>query len=271
MLQEMVKKSFQKTMMKSIKIILGVMQKRRGGGYMIIGIVDDDINDQFYLKKIIQDWILQEKIDIDIQCFQTGEAFLESYKKYQFTLVFMDIYMDEMSGIDVVKEIRKKDNDLLFVFLTTSKEHIFEATPLHIFDYIQKPYTQDRVIYVLNEMKKCKPYLNRYIEFDCGKQHVFLRLSDIMYLYANNNLTVFKTRQNEEHYRVPFSKVIEMIDDDRFLFCIRGIMVNMDYILKQEEDYFLMNDLKKVYIRRNEKKEIIKEYEDYQFKKLDSL
>lgn len=235
---------------------------------MIIGIVDDNKKDQQYLQEIIQSWSTQENIILDIQCFDNGEEFLKNYQNNKYILVFMDIYMN---GIDVVKTIRKDDQDLLFVFLTTSQEHIFEATPLHIFDYIQKPYSQERLIYVLNEMKKYISFSNKSMEFDCGKQHIVLNLSDIMYIHADNNFTIFKMNHSKEKYRIPFSKVVEMIHDERFVFCIRGVMINMDYILKQEDNYFVMMDEEKIYIRRNEKKEIIQNYENYQFKKLDNL
>lgn len=238
---------------------------------MIIGIVEDHKDEQIFLQQMIESWTKQEGMNIDIQCFDSGEEFVEAYQKDKYCLVFMDIYMHEMSGIDVVKMIRKDDQDLLFVFLTTSQEHIFEATPLHIFDYIQKPYSQERLIYVLNEMKKCLPYLDKSIEFDCGKQHVVLRLSHIMYIHADNNFTIFKMKHNKEKYRIPFSRIVDMIDDERFVFCIRGIMINMEYILKQEDNYFVMEDMERIYIRRNERKEIIQKYENYQFKKLDSL
>lgn len=238
---------------------------------MIIGIVDDNQNDQLHLQNILQTYLKEKKIDIDIVCFDNGQDFLNNYIKHQYILVFMDIYMDDLNGIDVVKNIRENDPDLLVVFLTTSKEHIFEAASLHIFDYIQKPYQQDRIYHILKELEKYIPHFHNSIEFDCGKQHVCLLLSDIMYIYANNNFTVFKMKEHEEKYRIPFSKIIDMINDERFIFCIRGIMINIDYILKQEKDYFVMNDNKKVYIRRNAKKDIIKTYENYLFQKLENL
>lgn len=237
---------------------------------MKIGIVDDNQTDQDYLKEIIENWTIAENTSLDIQCFKNGQDFLQAYEKNKFILVFMDIYMEEMTGIDVVREVRKNDEKLLFVFLTTSKEHIFEATPLHIFDYIPKPYSKQRLIYVLNEMKKYIPNLDKTIEFNSGKQHIILNIADIMYFLANNNFTVFKMKDTEEKYRIPFSKITEMVDE-RFLLCIRGSMINMDYILKQKDDYFIMADHYKIFIRRNNRKDIIKTYENYQFKQLDKL
>lgn len=238
---------------------------------MIIGIVDDNKYDQRYLIDTIEEWCQHKDITFDIQCFNNGEEFLKEYEKDKFKLVFMDIYMNKINGIEVVNKIRQTDSRLLFVFLTTSKEHVFEAIPLHIFDYIQKPYSKDRLFHVLDEIYKFIPQANKMIEFNSGKQHVCLNLSDILYISSSKNFTSFTIKDEELRYRITFSKIKDLIDDDRFLFCMRGTLVNMDYIIRQEKDYFIMINKHKVYIRRNEKKELIKIYENYQFKKLDNI
>lgn len=238
---------------------------------MIIGIVDDNKDDQKYLIETIEEWNQQKNTLSNIYCFDSGEDFLDNYKANKFDLVFMDIYMNKMNGIEIVNKIRQTDNHLLFVFLTTSKEHVFEAIPLHIFDYIQKPYSKDRLFCVLDELYKYLPQANKMIEFDSGRQHICLNLSDILYITSNKNFTHFTIKDEELRYRITFSKIMDIIDDERFLFCMRGTMINMDYIIKQENDYFIMANQHKVYIRRNEKKDIVKIFENYQFKKLDNI
>ena len=62
--------------------------------------------------------------------------FLNTYVPGDFDLIFMDIYLNELNGIDIVRKIRQMDSKVMIVFLTTSKAYIFEAAPFHFFDYI---------------------------------------------------------------------------------------------------------------------------------------
>ena len=63
----------------------------------------------------------------------------------------MDIYLNELNGIDIVRKIRQMDSKVMIVFLTTSKEYIFEAAPFHFFDYILKPFESTQIFHVLDD------------------------------------------------------------------------------------------------------------------------
>ena len=65
---------------------------------------------------------------------------MNTYVPGDFDLIFMDIYLNELNGIDIVRKIRQMDSKVMIVFLTTSKEYIFEAAPFHFFDYIFKAF-----------------------------------------------------------------------------------------------------------------------------------
>ena len=71
--------------------------------------------------------------------YSDGNSFLNTYVPGDFDLIFMDIYLNELNGIDIVRKIRQMDSKVMIVFLTTSKEHIFEAA-LFIFLIIFKAF-----------------------------------------------------------------------------------------------------------------------------------
>ena len=58
--------------------------------------------------------------------------FLNTYVPGDFDLIFMDIYLNELNGIDIVRKIRQMDSKVMIVFLTTSKEYILKL-PLSFF------------------------------------------------------------------------------------------------------------------------------------------
>lgn len=78
--------------------------------------------------------------------FENGEKLLKVFERGKYDLILMDIYMDsELSGIETVKLIRKKDKDISVAFVTTSKDHALESYRLSAIKYIEKPYSKENI------------------------------------------------------------------------------------------------------------------------------
>ena len=105
---------------------------------MNIAIVDDIPRELSRISQILNEYGEEHNIPIDINTFQSGEELLTDYRPLQYTLIFMDIYMDGMTGVDVARSIRESDNETLIVFLTTSEDHTFDALNVHAYEYIIK-------------------------------------------------------------------------------------------------------------------------------------
>ncbi|MCR5099468.1 MAG: response regulator [Lachnospiraceae bacterium] len=105
---------------------------------MNIALVDDMPQELTRLSGIIEDYGLKHHIPVELSTFASGEALLSDYRPLQYTLIFMDIYMDGMSGVDAVQNIRESDKETLIVFLTTSADHTFDAFKVHAYEYILK-------------------------------------------------------------------------------------------------------------------------------------
>ncbi|MDO4275596.1 MAG: LytTR family DNA-binding domain-containing protein [Eubacteriales bacterium] len=238
---------------------------------MRLAIVEDDKEDREKFITMAEKWAYGENISVETQEFSSGEAFTKDYQPGQFDLIFMDVFMRGMDGIETVKQIRQGDRHVLVVFVTNSREYIFKAAPLHIFDYINKPCSYERMAYVLSEAQRTLPEQDKTLDFVCGRQEVSLKMKEIMYIEADNNYTVFTVNGETYRYRISFSGIAALLPELQFLNCTRGIMLNMEYIQDQDNDTFEMTDGKKFPIRRNGRKQIIGQYEQYQFSKLENI
>ena len=103
-----------------------------------IAIVDDQAQTRKLLR---QDLLVRVPDGASIACFDGGEAFLSGFTPGDDALVFLDICMEGMNGIEVAQRVRKRSARCLIVFLTSSKEYAFDAFPIHPFDYLVKPYS----------------------------------------------------------------------------------------------------------------------------------
>ena len=103
-----------------------------------IAIVDDQAQARELLR---QDLLVRVPDGASVACFDGGEAFLSGFTPGDDALVFLDICMEGMNGIEVAQRVRKRSARCLIVFLTSSKEYAFDAFPVHPFDYLVKPYS----------------------------------------------------------------------------------------------------------------------------------
>ena len=157
---------------------------------MHIALVEDCVSDAEALSAFLTQYKELHSPELRFARYDSGEAFLaSSFEKYH--LVFMDIYMGQMDGIETARRILEKNADCLIVFLTASREDIWRAVKLHVcFDYIEKAsLNYKKVEEVLNAAWKKLRLQARVLEFYSGKQKVRLPLSKIQYLVSRDKYT----------------------------------------------------------------------------------
>lgn len=243
---------------------------------MDIAVVDDDRADADLLIQFLYDYRKQYSFDITVTYFSSGEDFLASVYKNEkdYMIIFLDIFMEKIDGLETARRLWERDSHCLTVFLTSSQEYIWQAAQLHFFDYIDKQYLiQERVFKVISDARKKLSLTREYLDFTSGSRQVHLPMEKIQYILSDNNYTIFGMRQGEEyHYRIPFSNVLKLIDGiDYFLNCNRGIVLNMNDILREETDVYIMKNGQRFPIRKLNRTSIRHIYHSYQFKLLDEM
>lgn len=206
-----------------------------------------------------------------IQHFKSGEEFLEQ-DTGPFQLVFMDIYMDGMDGVETAQKFHDQNDSALIVFLTSSKEDVYRAVRTHLcFDYILKEeLNADRIRKLIYEAEKELHLKNTSVEFYSGKQKIVLTLNTIQYICSQDKYTeVTFSNNKKELYRVTFKCLSEiLLKSPVFLLCNRGICLNMDYIDSVRQNEFIMKDGSQQSIRRSNHREILERFHNYQYSKL---
>lgn len=99
-------------------------------------LIEDEVNLVHFIKK----GLTEEKFDVSVAL--TGEMGLEMAPKNQFSLILLDIMLPDKNGIDVCREIRKKDNHTPILFLTALNGSDNIALGLNVGgdDYLAKPF-----------------------------------------------------------------------------------------------------------------------------------
>lgn len=89
-----------------------------------------------------------------LQCtlYASGSEFLRRGALSEQDVIFLDICMPGLDGIETARRLRGEDPRIPIVFVTSSEEYVWDALPLHPFDYLRKPYDDARVRKLLDDL-----------------------------------------------------------------------------------------------------------------------
>ena len=205
---------------------------------MNIAIIDDTALDRRLLTKTLRDYLSSNGLDADITEFSSGEQFIKSYRPLMFTIVFMDIFMHGISGIEAAAKMRENDSDTLLVFLTSSSEHRPEAFSAHAYDYLQKPVNKSRLFSLMDDIMKLTPDTDKELTFISEKTERRIPFSELSAVCSNGHyLEITDCAGFSYRTRLNFSAAEKQLSgDSRFLLVLRGVLVNMDQILSFTDD-----------------------------------
>jgi len=232
-----------------------------------IAIADDCKEDLNLLKKCISDYIGNDFDDIDI--FENGEMLLADFKPNKYNIIFLDIYMNGMTGIDTARKIFYIDKECKIVFITMSNSFAAESYEVEAAGYIIKPINKIKIEKLLDKCLYDFKENNKYIDLISAKDVYHIALKDI--IYADTGIRTVRIhlfnkviKLNEGFYE----KTAPLLDDNRFIECYRCVIVNMDHIVKIQGDDFIMDNNESIPIRKRNKKEIHKAYMRYKIGKM---
>ncbi len=215
-----------------------------------IAVIDDDTADRDRLAEQIQTYFGQNsRHDLTIYTFSSSEEFMAHHVHKAVHAVFLDIYMEGMTGVELGKWLRSDNPILAIVFVTSAPDMYAETAPLGMFDYLQKPYKTDRLYTTLDRMLDYLPMVyTRAEKTVCIKvphNSVNLRLSDIICALSNNHITeVYAKEHDKIESNMKYNQIAALLkDDERFLECNRGILVNMEYIVSMTDKVYMSNGL----------------------------
>lgn len=212
---------------------------------------------------------LLEQSPIETACtqFGSGEELLEVFHPGVFDLLLMDIYMDEMTGVEAVRKIREMDENIPIAFTTTSTEHTLESYRLSVLKYLEKPVHQKEVDDLLRLVKLQKESAPRLAIQQNGKAQKIL-LSELLYLEQKGHHVhlSLKNGKNIQLYG-KLSNLLPQLEEQPFFCPHKSYCVNLAFVCGINAEYqcYQMTDGKYIPISRPNRAKAKKAYEDFLF------
>ena len=236
---------------------------------MQVAICDDDVTDRTKVGELLAQKMRKRGEPLEITYYDCGEDLVEQFESGEgsYDLIFLDIYMKFMNGMEAARQIRRWDHRVALIFLTASREFAVEGYSVGASGYLLKPVEQETFEEALNRFfAERYPRLRRSLLVVNGSAGRRIAYDDIMYIESRRmNVRIVCCHGTEHSIRKKLDEVQEELSGCRFLRCNRSYIVNMDYITDADED-FTMENGDRIPIKVREKKQIRKRYFDYMMK-----
>lgn len=181
-----------------------------------IGICDDMSEVRMKLRVLLERLLEAQSIQCQLFEFSSGEGLLSWYQKHsgELDLVFLDIEMGGMNGMEAAKILRSLDESLQFVFVTGYTEYVFDGYAVGALGYLIKPpksaQLEDVLKRALSAIHRHEPEL-----FFCrnGDSHYRIRRDEILYFQSAGRQVTCVTRERSYVFYAKLDEVAETLDE----------------------------------------------------------
>lgn len=228
---------------------------------MRIAIVDDLVEDRTRLTEILSTLCMAQ-----IRTFESAEELLINFSEGQFDLLFLDIYMDGINGMEAARKLRTIDKACKLIFVTLTESFAVSSYDVQASYYLLKPVSQEQVAKALQVCSEQLLQEQRVLRVLADRYHVNIPFQNILYVDVYRNAVQIHCQNEIARTYMKFSEISALLADDiRFLECFRGCIVNLENVKEIRDEDFILTNGERVAIRKKGISSIKKAYANYIF------
>lgn len=156
-----------------------------------IGICDDNQPDRDYVHRCCEEYFSERETEHEYLFFESGEevlSYCEKEDKDRIHLLFLDVEMSGVSGIEVKDSIIHNEEIWRIVFVSSHKENVFDSFGIKTIGFVAKPYGQQEIHKWINVvLQNIKENILIKLEGADSPQKEYVHREDLLYLKAAGN------------------------------------------------------------------------------------
>ncbi|MBP3339107.1 MAG: response regulator transcription factor [Lachnospiraceae bacterium] len=223
-----------------------------------IAICDDDRQIGGKLEEMLIKLLNNNNIRYEIDVFETGESLCREFERTEYDLMFLDIELPEMNGVQIGNYIRdvKKNNIVQIAYISSKQGYAMELFDVRPINFLIKP---------LEEFKVQK-VIETYIKINGGKKDLFcykkgfvfhrIEMYKIKYFEREGRKVIMHTLDGDVEFYESMEKIYETTKKYRFLFIHKSYMINTRYLKNIHYDRVTLVDGEDFPISQSRRKEI---------------
>ncbi len=191
-----------------------------------IAVCDDEVMECCRMSGKIKNILEDMKIPCIIRQFYNGQELLQASES--FDIVFLDIMMCGLDGIKTAQIFREKASDKILIFVSSSREYVFDAYDVEAFQYLLKPVNDKKLKNVLQKAtRKIENHSQEFIIVSKERQKKKLFLDDIYYFEIKGRIIDVHGTEGIFSYYGQIGELEEKLMDKGFFRCHKSYLINL--------------------------------------------
>lgn len=199
-----------------------------------------------------------------VTVFQNGYDLIENYSM-DIDVLFMDIQLPGLSGMETALKIRERDNNVIIVFVTNLAQYAIKGYEANAFDFILKPIDYngfnmklDRIVTEYEHIHE-----NMSVNFKTKEGMVRIQIEDLLYLEVVSHNLIFHTKNEDYVFRGVLKEYVDLLIPHYFCLCNKGYLVNLAYVRKVDKLFAVMSNGDQLLISKGKRKEFLEALNKY--------
>ena len=227
-----------------------------------VAIVEDTLKDAETLKDYTRRAVEMVNETCEISVFNNAVDFLDGYRG-NFDIVFMDIELPDINGMDAAKKLRLLDESVVLIFVTNMAQFAVGGYAVDAMDFMVKPVSYENVcIKISRAIKKIEGKREEKLVLPGKSGVTVIMIPQIRYVEIMNHRLTFFTTQGDVAAVGSLSKIEEKLLRFNFSRCNNYSLVNLNFVTKVE-DYTVWLGKEMLTVSRARKRPFLKDLADF--------
>lgn len=203
-----------------------------------IAICDDEDYFRQNLQELVSAYMMDQGYTFQIDTFSSGEEFMSlGMEMMNYTIVFLDINMDEVNGVTVAKEIRKISRETYIVFVTAYVDYALEGYKVDVIRYLLKDNSS-----IPNAVRECMDAIVEKLDYVVVKKEFAFHeggrkavsLERLLYIESKLHKLEFHVMEDSMKIYTMYATLNDIekeLDNKDFIRVHQSFLVNLKYVI----------------------------------------
>lgn len=222
-----------------------------------VAVCDDEVVECCNLSVQIRKIMEEIEMPCIVRSFDSGEELLRAQEN--FDIIFLDIIMDDLDGLETARQIREKAYDRFLVFVSSSRNYVFDAYEAEPFWYLLKPVEDEKLKRILKKIiLKIEPHSQDFILISKDRQKKKLFLEDICYFEIKGRIMDIHHTEGVFTYYEKMGTLEKELQGKDFFRCHKSYLVNLRHVDVYNRQEIILDNGERLIIARRRYEEFSK-------------
>lgn len=227
-----------------------------------IAIVEDEAVCTQQLEQYLRQYEKERNLNFSITTFEDGVYLAGDYRP-EWDIIFLDIRMTRMDGMEAARRIREQDGSVILIFITSMAQYAIRGYEVDAQDFILKPVSYSQLCVRLDKaVRLLQRDTHEYLVLPFEDRREKVAVEDILYIEVRNHNLEIVTPKRTYSLRASLQEMEEQLANSHFSRCNHCYLVNLRNVTGYLKDSVLVGG-RELPVSRSKRKQFLQELSDY--------